>query len=211
MIFRIYIPRPPVSQFVAFLWYYEGAQMPHAKERILPDGRMELLINLRADSIRVFNGEHPDRFEMLPGTILSGIYTQSFVIETACQQQVMGVNFRAGGAFPFFKLPANELQNIHVSLDELWSRIAGELRERLLAAGTIERRFHILETYLSAQGAQSPGLHAAVVFALREFQRPHPISVAAVTEQTGLCTRRFIRLFSEQVGLTPKLFSRIQR
>src|SRR5262245_6923482 len=211
MIFRIYPPRPPVAHFVVFLWYYEGAEMPHAKERILPDGRMELLINLREDSIQVDNGEHPDRFEKLPGAILSGIYTQSFVIDTACQQQIMGVNFKAGGAFPFFKLPANELQNLHVSLDELWSRIAGELRERLLTAGTIESRFHLLERYLSAQLAQSPELHPGVVFALREFQRRHPISVAAVTERTGLCTRRFIQLFSEEVGLTPKVFCRIQR
>ncbi|MCI0665464.1 MAG: helix-turn-helix domain-containing protein [Acidobacteria bacterium] len=211
MIFRTYTPRPPVSHFVVFLWYYEGDELPHAKERILPDGRMELLINLREDSLQVYDGEHPDRFESLPGSILSGIYTQSFVIDSTCQKKIMGVNFKPGGAFPFFKLPANQLQNIHVPLEGLWSRVAGELRERLLAAVTIESRFHLLEKYLSTHVAQSPGLHPAVVFALREFQRPQPISVAAVTEQTGFCARRFIQLFSEQVGLTPKVFCRIQR
>jgi AraC-like DNA-binding protein len=211
MFFRTYTPRPPLSHFVVFLWYYEGDEMPHAKERILPDGRMELLINLREDRLQVYDGEHPDRFERLPGAILSGVYTRSFVIDTTCQEKIMGVNFRPGGAFPFFKLPANELQNIHVSLDELWSSVAGELRERLLAAVTIEERFHLLESYLSAQVARIPALHPAVVFALRQFQRPYPITVAAVIEQTGFCARRFIQLFSEEVGMTPKVFCRIQR
>jgi len=183
MIFRTFIPRPPVSHYVVFIWYYEGKEMPHTKERILPDGRMELLINLHEDRLQVYDGEHPDRFESLPGALLSGVHTQSFIIDTTCQEQIMGVNFKPGGAFPFFRLPANELQNIHVSLDELWCRVAGELRERLLSAGTIESRFHLLETYLSAKLARSQGLHPAVMFALREFQRRPLITVVTGPEQ----------------------------
>ncbi len=36
-------------------------------------------------------------------------------------------------------------------------------------------------------------------------------SVSRVVEQTGFSQRRFIQLFSEEVGLTPKLFSRVSR
>jgi transcriptional regulator GlxA family with amidase domain len=50
-----------------------------------------------------------------------------------------------------------------------------------------------------------------VSFAVDNFRhRPnHPIS--AVTDQVGLSDRRFIQLFSQHVGLTPKLFCRVQR
>jgi len=34
------------------------------------------------------------------------------------------------GAFPFFKLPVDELHNQHVGLDDLWGTEAGLLRER---------------------------------------------------------------------------------
>jgi AraC-like DNA-binding protein len=54
--------------------------------------------------------------------------------------------------------------------------------------------------------------HPAVLYAVKEFratqgQRP----VSEVTERLGLSPKRFIDLFREAVGLTPKLFCRIQR
>ena len=40
---------------------------------------------------------------------------------------------------------------------------------------------------------------------------PNTVSVKAVTDSTEHCSKRFIRLFHDSLGLTPKLFSRIQR
>ena len=38
-----------------------------------------------------------------------------------------------------------------------------------------------------------------------------PPSVAEVVDKAGFSQRRFIQLFGEQVGLTPKIFSRVSR
>jgi hypothetical protein len=32
-------PRTPLSQFVDIFWLYEGHDVPHEKERLLPQGR----------------------------------------------------------------------------------------------------------------------------------------------------------------------------
>ena len=54
--------------------------------------------------------------------------------------------------------------------------------------------------------------HPAIAFALKEFQNAtYTGTIAEVTEQTGLSSKRFISLFSQEVGLTPKLFCRIHR
>jgi AraC-like DNA-binding protein len=50
-----------------------------------------------------------------------------------------------------------------------------------------------------------------VSFALREFQREQAPSVSTVSGQIGLSSRRFIQVFSQEVGLSPKLFCRVQR
>jgi transcriptional regulator GlxA family with amidase domain len=56
------------------------------------------------------------------------------------------------------------------------------------------------------------GLHAAVEFALDEFARvPHIRSVVGLAGDSGLGRRRFAQLFREQVGITPKLYCRLQR
>jgi transcriptional regulator GlxA family with amidase domain len=86
------------------------------------------------------------------------------------------------------------------------------LRDRLLEAKTPEAKFHVLEQTLLAQAARPLDRHPAVSLALKEFQStPQPCPISAVVEDIGLSQRRFIQLFSEEVGLTPKLFCRIQR
>lgn len=54
---------------------------------------------------------------------------------------MIGVHFQPGGAVPFLGLPAGELHNLCVSLDDLWGTSSGTLREQLLEADTPEAKF----------------------------------------------------------------------
>lgn len=211
MLARHYVPQPPLSDFVELFWLYEGYSQPHYKERLLPDGSMELVINLNEDQSRVYDRHNPTEYQSTRG-VLVGAQSEFFVIDTAEQYSVIGVHFKPGGAFPFFKLPAGELHNQHVSLDLLWGTGARELRDRLLEAPTAEAKFRILEESLVAHAAKPLLRHPAVGFALREFgDRRNTPSIADVTGQIGLSSRRFIDVFSDEVGLTPKLFCRVRR
>jgi AraC-like DNA-binding protein len=212
MFFRHYKPAPPLSDFVDILWLYEGYTQPHAKERLLPTGTFDLVINLHEDQARIYDKDDHDQFRRLRGTLVCGAHSEFFVIDTAAQLAVLGVHFKAGGAFPFLKLPAGELHNLHVSLEDLWGAAANELRERLLEARTAEAKFRVLEQALLAQAKLPLARHPAVNFALREFHCvPHARTIADVTGRSGLSARRFIQVFHEQVGLTPKLFCRVRR
>lgn len=133
------------------------------------------------------------------------------IIDTRSQSSTLGIHFKPGGAFPFLKLPVDELQNTHLSLESLWGNSASELCDRLFNARSLADRFRILEESLTARLA-SRSLHPAVAIGLREFQRvPLDAAISEVAELVGLCTRRFIRLFRDQVGLTPKLHCRLRR
>jgi AraC-like DNA-binding protein len=193
-----YIPQPPLTDFVDMFWLMDGPAPPHRRERLLPMPTAELIIDLRPTSGR-----------LIP--LLCGPHSESFVIDTAPQAAVMGVHFKPGGAFPFFKAPAGELHNIRLSLDTLWAGRATELRERLLEAPTLLARFQTLERFLLAEAVRPLAQHPAVDFALGAFQNAQPLSVSAVVERTGWSQRRFIEVFRDEVGLTPKLFCRVVR
>jgi len=204
-------PGPPLSQFVELFWYYEGLTRPHKKERLLPQGSVELVINLQEDRCRVYDRNRPYDFQNFRGAILCGPHSSFFVIDTASQAQVIGIHFKPGGAFPFFNLPVDELHNLHVGLDDLWGARAAELRERVLAAPTPKAKIQVMETFLMTQAFRGFERHPAVGFALGEFQKPQLPLVGAVTDRIGLSSRRFIQVFSQEVGLAPKLFCRVQR
>ena len=121
MLFRHHIPRPPLSNFIEMLWYYDGYAQPHAKERLMPTGTTELVINLREDQIRVYDRNDTKIGQTFPGAIVCGPHSEFFVIDTDEQTTVIGVHFKPGGIFPFVELPADELRNQHVGLADLWT------------------------------------------------------------------------------------------
>jgi AraC-like DNA-binding protein len=214
-IYRTYIPKPPLASFVDLFWLYEGSMLPHAKEYVLPDGSMQLVINLRDDKLRIYNSQNHDQYQSFRGSLLCGAHSRYFVIDTASQASIMGIHFKPGGAFPFFRFPAGELRDVHVSLDALWGATACDLRDQLLAASTPETRFRRLEQSLLAHVTRPLLRHPAVSFALTEFQSTPPRTnkrpVSDVSDHIGLSQRRLIQLFSDEVGLTPKLFCRVRR
>lgn len=212
MLYYSHLPQPPLSDFVNSIWLYQGYSAAHQLERILPDGSLELVINLQENNIRVYDRQNPVRFESFSGSVIVGPQTEFFVIDTACQQATMGVHFKAGGAFPFLGVPASELLGRHLSLETLWGEAATVLREQLLEAETPSARLQLLEQTLLAQATRPLARHPAINFALREFQSCAPSStVAQVTDQIGLSQRHFIQLFSDEVGLSPKRFLRVRR
>jgi AraC-like DNA-binding protein len=212
MLYLTYVPRPPLSQFVHLLWLYDGYTQPHVKERVLPTGEMQIVINLLEDKSSIYDRVDTDRCQTLNGSLFSGAHSEYVVISTAAQASLMGVSFKAGGAYPFLRMPAGELRDTTVSLDTLWGATAADLRNQLLEAPTHQDRFQVMERALLAELKRGFNPSGAVGFALSRFMaEPHLTTVAGVTDQIGLSPKRFIQTFRDQTGFTPKVFCRIRR
>jgi AraC-like DNA-binding protein len=187
----------PLADFVDYLWLSEGYAPTHGAERILPTGRMGLVLDVGGDRAS-------------PG-LVSGARTSSFVLDTSQPLSLMGAGFKAGGGYAFFGLPAGELQGLTEPLDTFWGSTARTLQAQLLESGTAGR-FGILKRYLESRLTGAPERSARVRFAIREFNRSDRcVAVSEIVDQTGMSARRFIAEFRQQVGLAPKAFCRIQR
>jgi AraC-like DNA-binding protein len=211
MIYRSYTPSPPLADFVERFWQCSDAPS-HRRERILPSGTIELVINLREDEIRIYEPLHSDRCTRFSGAVVSGPYKGCFMIDPLQHASIIGVHFKPGGAFPFLNAPADELADTHLDLETLWGRTATELRERLCAATTAGQRFSLLEDALVSRLRHPPERHGAVSIALETFEQTGGgARVHDVACRVGLSQRRFIQVFAAEVGLTPKLYCRMRR
>jgi len=211
MFYRSYTPAPPLSDFVDRFWLCSDAP-PHRRERILPSGTIELVVNLREDEIRIYDPTHPDRCTRMSGAILSGAYSRFFVIDPLQHASILGVHFKPGGAFPFLGAPAGELADTHIDIETLWGPPAVELRERLCAAPTPAERFSLMENALLSRLRHPPEHHGAVPAALDAFEPGGAeVRVRDVARRVGLSQRRFIQVFAAEVGMTPKLYCRVRR
>ncbi len=99
-----------------------------------------------------------------------------------------------------------------MDLSCIFGTAACDLREQLQAARTNDERVRVLERFLRAHACWEHAPHPAVRFALTSFQDGNERrSISEVTTQLGMSPKCFISLFEEAVGLTPKVFCRVQR
>lgn len=191
-------PRVPLADFVELFWYWSGHPRMDERERILPMPNLEFVIQLR---------------DSHPYAGVSGPRSESFIIDRREASAILGIHFKPGGAFPFLGCAFGELHNTHASLVELWGeKRPRRLLELLHAAPTVDLKFDILERWLLWIADRPLKHHAAVTFAVKKFREdPGLFSSERLAREANMSQRRFIELFRDEVGMTPKLFCRVQR
>jgi AraC-like DNA-binding protein len=202
-------PIPPLSEFVDRFWYFSDAPA-YRKERVVPSGTIELVFNLDEDELGFYDAEESGNCNMFSGAVFSGTHARPLFLET--RKHVIGVHFKPGGAFRFLGVPASEIVDTHVDLETLWGKSTQALCERLFAASKPAQRFRVLETALVDRLKHSAEEHRAVRASLEIFRRDGAEArTRDLAARLGLSQRHFIKVFSNQVGLTPKQFARVER
>jgi AraC-like DNA-binding protein len=202
-------PGPPLAQFIAYFWALHDVPA-HATGRLVPSGTLDMVVNLHEDVVRVAD-PHSGVCHEYSGAVVAGAYGRYFVTDNRVQASAVGVHFRPGGALPFLGVPPGELADRHVDLETLWGRCAAaELRERLCAATTSTERFAVLESALRSHLPDHVPGHPALPYALEQLARPG-CTVREVAASVELSRRRFIQVFTGEVGMTPKRLSRVLR
>jgi AraC-like DNA-binding protein len=206
-----YRPPAPLSACVDLFWYRCGRVADSRRQLALPTGSVDVTFNLHEDSLRVFADAEDRRGQAVRDAIVHGAQSRYFVLDARRDVHVVGIHFRPGGA-GLLGIPAPELADQHVALEDLWGTHARTVREQLLAAPTPQAKFAVLERELLARMSIRPLVNPAISFALRGIQTsPTDVRIAALHGATGYSARRFTTLFTTAVGLTPKLYSRICR
>jgi AraC-like DNA-binding protein len=215
LLYLEHIPVPPLDRFIRTLWYARAPQPKHSRERILPSGNTQVILNLARDYLLDCSEEGAERRGSASAVI--GARSVYEIVNTSDMADLIGIVFEPGG-FPLFASDAADLfSNRSVDLEDVWGSRSQELRDRLRELAGPRARLQCLERFLSqAFGARlaraRPLHHAAVDYALQRFGRaPSVLSVRDVARSTGWSERRFSQVFREQVGFSPKVWCRIQR
>ena len=215
MIYLEHTPAPPLNRFVRSLWYARAPQPGHRRERVLPTGRTQVILNLARDY--TLDAREDGLLIKAAPSLVVGARSVYEVVDTSDMADLIGLVFEPG-ALPVFAGDAADLfSNRTVDLEDIWGGAARGLRDRLREIPSPAGKLEVLEAdllgRLHIRLTQKPvRLHVAVGFALDYFERaPGVATVAEVARSTGWSERRFSQVFREQVGLAPKVWCRIQR
>ena len=200
-------PRPDLADAVECIWEVVGTQS-YNREKILPNGRVELLFNLGAPHWLHEGGER----RAYRDAWVSGLQERYLVIESPGRGAMMGARLRPLGAHRFFRLPMRELAGAIVDLDAVlgaWiTAVTSRLRETASTAG----RFMILERLLTERLAAAPAPDPGVAWAWSEIEgRDGKVRIEDLRAELRVSRKRLVDRFRQTVGLPPKALARIRR
>ena len=207
-------PHPALAGLVRSVWHSAPAA-PAAPapthELMMPTGEMHLVLRLAGPPIAIveqLDNAAPAHFGH---AVVNGARAGAYAKPVAAGSSSIGLQLRPGASLALLGLPADELAGRHVRLEDLWGSGAGLLHEQVLAAPSAADRLRCLEAVLMArlQRSPAPGAHPAVLAGLQPLR--DGASVDAAARHSGYSQRQFVRLFSQAVGLTPRLYLRVQR
>ncbi len=215
MVYFEHTPAPPLSRFVQMLWYARVPQAAHTRERILPSGHTQVIVNLARDYLLDCPEGEPEQ-RSAPSAVV-GARSIYEIVHTSDMADLVGIVFQPAGLPAFVRDRADLFSNRGVNLEDVWGAPARDLRDRLRELSEPTDRLQCLEHYLSHRfGARllqpRPMHHCAIDYAVRRFAHaPSVTTVRDVALGTGWSERRFSQIFREQVGLSPKVWCRVRR
>jgi AraC-like DNA-binding protein len=189
--YREFAPSPPLHALLACRWERElPLDDPSDSTLILPDGCVDLL--WRDGKLTV-----------------AGLDRTAWRSPVHSGSSIVGVRLRPGVAGAVFGIPASELLDARVPLEELLGSQASVLSERLDGAQGREAEYLLLEEGVAsaiADVAPDP----LVLAATRRLGFPGS-RVDELAEALGISERQLRRRFHRSVGYGPKTLDRVLR
>ena len=206
----IYLQKEPSARlrpWVQFLWYCHAPGRAHRLERVLPNGRLQIIINLAREYL-INCGEEGSTSERFPRAILLGVRNRFQIVDSADMEETAGIVIRPGGFPGLFSERADILFQRVVPLENVWHE--PRLIECLAEASTPIQKLTCLDNFLVRLTRNKSRRSEITDHALYLLRVKH-LSVAESARSIGISERRLSQVFREEVGASPKLWARIQR
>jgi AraC-like DNA-binding protein len=184
-------PAPALRPFVDRLWRRSTATNEGPGVRILPDGCIDLIVDLETG-----------------GAVAVGTMTRAVLYRPRGPVQLVAVRFRPGGAAPFLNVTADELTDRRVDAADAG---CGWLEAARFAECSPSIAIRALERALLQRLASVGPPDPLVAHGVATLCGNAPPSVFTLARDVGLSRQHLTRLFKRHVGLSPKQLARVAR
>jgi AraC-like DNA-binding protein len=184
--YQEYAPAADLAGLVRCYWSLSGDASGAPPERIIPDGRFDIVFHRGDPFLR--NGERQ------PAAMLVGEIRRPVVVQPAGRVDVFGVRFRLGGLSAFVRDPARELRDMILPLNEI---VRAPLPEEV-------------GSFLRSRRSSPRALRLARA-AINVIRRTPSIRSRRLASILGTTERTLERAFGQCIGMTPKQFARLTR
>jgi len=208
MILQFHIPPPPLTHYVELITYYKGYNPPHTIERLLPDGGIDLIIDLTSVPKYIYDNESLTEIQSCKRAWISGMRTEYISIQArAAESEMLVIRFRPGMAWSFLHMPVLEIKDKVADAELVFGNELLSFREQLLEQAEPVQKFTIAEQYLLQRIKNHFEIHPAIRYCISQIgSNPSQASIREITHKTGYSSKHLISLFGKYAGINPKQY-----
>lgn len=212
MVYACHTPAFPLNNFIDSFIYYKGYSPDHSIDRFLPDGNVNIIIDLLEGAQYIYDNETLKEIQACRRVWFSGIRSRFITIPSGKHSEMFVINFKKGASYPFVEMPLYALTDSVVDGDLVLTPEIMLLREMILEAGTVQEKFEKTEAYLTKRFKSRLIVNPFVEFAVNMITvQPHKSNIKTISDKVGFSQKHLIKIFKDHVGMTPKEYLRIMR
>ncbi|RPE12178.1 helix-turn-helix domain-containing protein [Chitinophaga lutea] len=212
MKYREITPANRLQQYVKCYYIYESDTSTAFEDIVFPSGAMEIIFNLGAGHWQTDAGSG---FVTTPAIELWGQIIRPLPVKSIGKNTMLGIRFFPHAASFILNDKASLFNNQVADFSDIWGEVTTSLHGRLLDTAIWQERIALVENFLLQRLAASEGRWnkaGLIDHIMREMGHEDFFdNIENVASRYGITSRYLQKLFLQYTGLTPKLYTKINR
>ncbi len=212
MKYQEFRPNERLKQYIKCYYIYESTSGVDFEDTVFPSGCVEIIFNLGAGKWQtaVSNG-----FITTPSIELWGQIIRPLTVRSIGKNTMLGIRFFPHAAACFLKENIELFNNQVVDFSDLSGNAVTILREKLLETAALDQRISLVEDFLLHRLLLSEKRYSKIAVVseiMHELKQDDFFdNIENVASRYGITSRYLQKIFLQYTGLTPKLYSKINR
>lgn len=207
---RYPVNHPLLKNLIKYYWVIKSQSPMNVNHKLLPVSNIDFILNF-SSPIKYIDVEGKN--EIVPkGFHFNGLREKYHLINQTGMLNIFGVSFFQGGLYPFLKTPLSEFTNRSIEIDWLIKGFTSSIEQKLSITNSTSEMIGIIEKELVQFIDIELIAKKEIYEVLKVFNtNTENSNINLLCEEYGINQRKLERIFNKYIGVSPKLYSRINR
>ncbi len=210
MHFETHHIKTPLNQHIESIFHFRDFMPDHRIEKVVPSGHLFLIFELDGIERNTFDEDlKPNGF--FSKAWISGMHHKHLTISAHENSEMLVVQFKASGAFPFVQVPLYTLNDKVVPAELIFGPEIIRLRDELVLKPHSAEKFCLIEYWLESKFDANKIAPLPLEHLILSFQEQPFSKHSQLIQNYPYSNKHLAAQFKRYCGLTPKLLHRVFR
>ncbi len=205
-------PCEALNTYVKCYYLYDSSLENSFVDTVFPSGYTEIIFNLGTGKWQTCA---TDQFVTTPSIELWGQIIRPLTVRSIGKNTMLGIRFLPHAMSSFVEENIDSFNNQVIDFRDLSGNAVNSLHAKLLETNALKKRINLVENFLLTRLSSSKKKNSKIAVVnsiMRELKHEDFFdNIENVASRYGITSRYLQKLFLQYTGLTPKLYTKINR